>query len=77
VWHENFWAYGVPKVWRQPNRELTADLVERKFVVTRPNQLWVVDLTYIATWRVSTPMKAALVLDALEQVIHARSTPRA
>jgi len=27
------------------------DLVERTFVATRPNQLWVADLTYVATWR--------------------------
>ena len=28
-----------------------ADLVERNFAVARPNQLWVSDLTYVATWR--------------------------
>ena len=28
-----------------------SDLVERRFVATRPNQLWVADLTYVATWR--------------------------
>ena len=27
------------------------DLVERNFSATRPNQLWVADLTYVATWR--------------------------
>jgi transposase InsO family protein len=27
------------------------DLVERDFAATRPNQLWVSDLTYVATWR--------------------------
>jgi transposase InsO family protein len=27
-----------------------ADLVERQFVATRPNQLWVSDFTYVATW---------------------------
>ena len=27
------------------------DLVERDFTATRPNQLWVSDLTYVATWR--------------------------
>jgi len=28
-----------------------ADLVERDFTATRPNQLWVADLTYVATWK--------------------------
>ena len=27
------------------------DLVERNFTATRPNQLWVSDFTYVATWR--------------------------
>jgi len=27
-----------------------ADLVDRKFTATRPNQLWVADLTYVRTW---------------------------
>jgi transposase InsO family protein len=27
-----------------------ADLVERRFVAERPNQLWVADFTYVATW---------------------------
>ena len=27
-----------------------ADLVDRRFVATRPNQLWVSDFTYVATW---------------------------
>ena len=27
------------------------DLVERDFTATRPNELWVSDLTYVATWR--------------------------
>lgn len=27
------------------------DLVQRAFRATRPNQLWVADLTYVATWR--------------------------
>jgi transposase InsO family protein len=69
-----------------------ADLVERDFSATRPNQLWVADFTYVATWsgfvyvafvidvfsraivgwRVSTSMRGDLVLDALEQAIHAR-----
>jgi putative transposase len=28
-----------------------ADLVDRQFSATRPNQLWVADFTYVATWR--------------------------
>jgi len=27
------------------------DLVTRQFTAVRPNQLWVADLTYVATWR--------------------------
>ena len=70
-----------------------ADLVQRKFIATRLNQLWVADFTYVATWRgfvfvafvvdvfarmivgwrVSTSMKSDLVLDALEQAVHACS----
>jgi len=69
------------------------DLVDRKFVAGRPNQLWVSDFTYVATWkgfvyvafvidvfarsivgwRVSNSIKTELVLDALEQALHARS----
>jgi transposase InsO family protein len=75
------------------NARRPADLVARKFAAERPNQLWVADFTYVATWRgfvyvafvidvysrmlvgwrVSTSMKAELVLDALEQAVHARS----
>jgi putative transposase len=28
-----------------------ADLVNRDFTATRPNQLWVADITFVATWR--------------------------
>jgi transposase InsO family protein len=35
----------------QPNAERPRDLVERNFTATRPNQLWVSDFTYVATWR--------------------------
>ena len=33
------------ETWAQP-----ADLVMRDFTAVRPNQLWVADLTYVATW---------------------------
>ena len=30
--------------------ERPADLVQRQFTPSRPNQLWVADFTYVATW---------------------------
>ena len=33
------------------NAAQPADLVMREFKASRPNQLWVADLTYVATWR--------------------------
>jgi len=35
----------------QPDAPRPADLVDRQFTATRPNQLWVSDFTYVATWR--------------------------
>jgi transposase InsO family protein len=35
----------------QPDAQRPTDLVERDFTATRPNQLWVADFTYVATWR--------------------------
>jgi transposase InsO family protein len=34
-----------------PAADRPADLVDRQFTATRPNQLWVADFTYVATWR--------------------------
>jgi transposase InsO family protein len=34
-----------------PDVEHRRDLVDRHFTATRPNQLWVSDFTYVATWR--------------------------
>jgi putative transposase len=34
----------------QPALDRPRDLVERQFAATRPNQLWVSDFTYVATW---------------------------
>lgn len=68
------------------------DRVQRQFVAARPNQLWIADVTYVATWsefvyvafvidvfarrivgwRVSRSIQTELVLDALEQALHAR-----
>ena len=35
----------------QETSDRPRDLVDRNFTATRPNQLWVSDLTYVATWR--------------------------
>ena len=72
--------------------EKPLDRVQRQFVASRPDQLWIADFTYVATWagfvyvafvidvfarcivgwRVSRSMHTDLVLDALEQALHAR-----
>jgi putative transposase len=44
-----------------------ADLVERNFSAQRPNQLWVADLTYVATW--SGFVSVALVIDAFSRYL--------
>jgi putative transposase len=72
--------------------ERPLDRVQRQFVASRPNELWIADFTFVATWsgfvyvafvidvyarcivgwRVSRSMHTELVLDALEQALHAR-----
>jgi len=47
--------------------ERPADLVERAFTATAPNQLWVADITYVATWR--GPVYAAFVIDVFSRMI--------
>jgi putative transposase len=126
-------VYGVPKVWKQLNREgipvarctvqrlmrqdgfrgvvrgrrtrttiadekleKPLDRVQRCFKASRPDQLWVSDFTFVATWsgfvyvafiidvfarrivgwRASRSMSTELVLDALEQALHARQTEK-
>jgi putative transposase len=44
-----------------------ADLVDRQFVATRPNQLWVADFTYVATWRGF--VYVAFVIDVIARLI--------
>jgi putative transposase len=44
-----------------------ADLVARDFSASRPNQLWVADLTYVATW--SGFVYVALVIDAFSRFL--------
>ncbi len=47
--------------------ERPADLVERIFTAVRPNQLWVADITYVATWR--GVVYTALVIDVFARCI--------
>ena len=44
-----------------------ADLVQRQFTATRPNQLWVADFTYVATW--SGVVFVAFVIDVFARRI--------
>lgn len=44
-----------------------ADLVKRNFIATRPNQLWVADLTYVATW--AGFVYVAFVIDVFSRMI--------
>jgi putative transposase len=50
-----------------PSASRPADLVERDFSASGPNQLWVADLTYVATW--SGFVYVALVIDAFSRCI--------
>ena len=43
------------------------DLVDRQFVASRPNQLWVADLTYVATW--AGFVYVAFVIDVFSRAI--------
>ena len=47
--------------------ERPADLVECAFTASAPNQLWVADITYVATWR--GPVFAAFVIDVFSRMI--------
>lgn len=44
-----------------------ADLVNRDFSATRPNQLWVADITYVATW--SGFVYTSFIIDAYSRAI--------
>jgi putative transposase len=50
-----------------PSVARPADLVARNFSAARPNQLWVADLTYVATW--SGFVYVALVIDAFSRFL--------
>jgi putative transposase len=51
----------------EPTAARPADLVERDFSASRPNRLWVADLTYVATW--SGFVYVAFVIDAFSRFI--------
>ncbi len=50
-----------------PKQERAPDLVNRNFKATRPNQLWVADFTYVATW--SGFVYVAFVIDVFARSI--------
>lgn len=52
---------------RGPVAEAVPDLVQRDFVATAPNQLWVADITYVPTW--TGFLYLAVVLDAFSRRI--------
>lgn len=43
------------------------DLVQRQFAASRPNQLWVADITYVSTWR--GVVYTAFVIDVFSRMI--------
>jgi putative transposase len=45
--HRRKRSFSITK--QDPKAEAAPDLVDRKFVATRPNQLWVADVTYVPT----------------------------
>lgn len=50
-----------------PAHPRAPDLVKRNFTATRPNQLWVTDFTYVATWAGMT--YAAFIIDVYSRFI--------
>ena len=52
---------------RDPVAPRAPDLVERAFVATQPNQLWVADITYVPTW--AGFLYLAIVLDVCSRRI--------
>ena len=56
---------GIRTTRREPEARPAADLVERNFTATAPDQLWVADITYIPTW--AGFLYLAVVLDAFSR----------
>lgn len=53
--------------WPDPSNPTPTDLVQRDFQASSPNQLWVADFTYVATW--SGFVFVAFVVDAFAKTI--------
>jgi transposase InsO family protein len=53
--------------WPDLTAERPGDLVQRQFTASRPNQLWVADFTYVATWR--GVVYVAFVIDVFSRMI--------
>src|SRR5437773_2304583 len=58
----------------QPTLDPPADLVDRTFVATRSNRLWVSDLTYVAKW--ADFVYVAFVIDVFADGSWAGGSPR-
>ena len=58
---------GVRTTIPEADAERARDLVERRFVATAPNRLWVADLTYVRTWAGFAYL--AFILDVYSRVI--------
>jgi len=74
---------GIARVVRGRNQRTTipdevaarpADLVQRDFTANRPNQLWVADLTYVATW--TGFVYVAFIIDVFSRIIVGWSVSR-
>lgn len=80
MWDDNFQAYGARKAWHElvrgnvkrttiaSDRDIRPlDLVHRRFIANRPNQLWVADFMYIAMWKGF--VYVAFVIDVFSRMI--------
>jgi len=60
-------AFKVTTIADEEDAARPDDLVERHFEATRPNELWVADFTYVATWRGF--VYVAFIVDVFARVI--------
>ncbi len=66
-WTDALRAKGVRTTIREASDPRPEDLVDRDFTASRPNQLWVADFTYVATW--SGTVYVAFVFDVFSRRI--------